>query len=104
MEQLLELLKDGHARTTLMLAIELKTTPEDIKRKLEFMENMGIIKRVPIAKASCQGSCSGCSGCGDGGDSKTNGKTKKSKESCGPSCMPDAEIMNMGEIWEVVKA
>ena len=45
MNELLNLLKDGHARTTLMLASELHTTPADIRRKLEFLENAGIIKR-----------------------------------------------------------
>ena len=44
MNELLNLLKDGHARTTLMLASELHTTPADIRRKLEFLENAGIIK------------------------------------------------------------
>ena len=34
MNELLNLLKDGHARTTLMLAQELHTTPADIRRKL----------------------------------------------------------------------
>ena len=46
MNELLNLLKDGHARTTLMLASELHTTQADIRRKLEFLENAGIIKRI----------------------------------------------------------
>ena len=46
MNELLNLLRDGHARTTLMLASELHTTPADIRRKLEFLENAGIIKRI----------------------------------------------------------
>ena len=46
MEQLLELLKDGHARTTKLLAMELHTSEEDVSRQMEYLENMGIIKRV----------------------------------------------------------
>ncbi len=96
MDKLLELLKDGHARTTFMLAKELHTTSDDIKRKLEYMENMGIIKRVAIDMPSCSGSCSGCvsyDSCTVPSDEKVN---------C-PSCMPSQELLNMGEIWEVVK-
>ena len=51
MNELLNLLKDGHARTTLMLASELHTTPADIRRKLEFLENAGIIKRISFTAA-----------------------------------------------------
>ena len=49
MEALLDLLKDGNARTVDMLAIELDTTKIDIKRQLEFLERMGIIRRIPIS-------------------------------------------------------
>ena len=95
MDRLLNLLKDGHARTTVMLAAELNTTPADIRRKLEFMENMGIIKRVSMTAASCGGgSCGGCTGCSAEG--------KKGKSSCA-SCIPGAEMLNMGEMWEVVQ-
>ena len=95
MEKLLNLLKDGHARTTVMLAAELKTTPADIRRKLEFMENMGIIKRVSLTAAGCGGgSCGSCAGCGS--------EHPKGKAGC-PSCIPGAEMLNMGEMWEVVK-
>lgn len=98
MQKLLDLLKDGHARTTLMLASELHTTPADIRRKLEYMENMGIIKRVSLTSASYGGgSCGGCTGCSPDGK---NGKDGKSN--CA-SCIPGAEMLNMGEMWEVAK-
>ena len=97
MNELLNLLKDGHARTTLMLASELHTTPADIRRKLEFLENAGIIKRISFTAASCgSGSCTGCSpnaGNDPGG--------RKGKSGCS-GCIPGAELMNMGEMWEVV--
>ena len=97
MNELLNLLKDGHARTTLMLASELHTTPADIRRKLEFLENTGIIKRISFTAASCGGgSCSGCAGCGP------NVGGKKGKSGCA-GCIPGAELMNMGEMWEVVR-
>lgn len=92
MQKLLNLLKDGHARTTTMLAAELNTTPSDIRRKLEYMENMGIIRRVSLNAASCGSvSCSGCSSDQKGGKSGCAG------------CIPNVEILNMGEMWEVVK-
>ncbi len=91
MQELLNLLKDGHARTTHMLASELHTTPDDIRRKLEYMEHMGVIRRISLTSASCGGSCQGCSS-----DSK-NGKSACS------GCIPGAELLNMGEMWEVVK-
>ncbi|MCR5785639.1 MAG: DeoR family transcriptional regulator [Eubacterium sp.] len=73
MEELLELLKDGKTRTTQMLANELNTTENDIQRKLEFLENAGIIKREVVSAEQCSGGCGG--GCG---------------EKCGCSgCVPD---------------
>lgn len=95
MQKLLDLLKDGHARTTVMLACELHTTPEDIRRKLEYMERAGIIRRVSCAAASCGGEkCGSRAGCRGGG--------KKGNGSCA-GCMPEAALLNMGEMWEVVK-
>lgn len=92
MEELLVLLKDGHARTTIQLASELHTTPEDIRRKLEYLEMIGTIKRVIQNPASC-GGCTGCHGC-DGSESGHKGCL---------GCMPGGELLNMGEMWEVVK-
>ncbi len=87
MERLLSLLKDGHARTTDMLASELQTSPADIKRKLEYLERMHVIRRLSLApSASCGEGCKGC----EGGHSSCKG------------CLPDAGLLNMGEMWEVV--
>ncbi|MCR5499921.1 MAG: DeoR family transcriptional regulator [Acetatifactor sp.] len=91
MEELLKLLKDGHARTTVQLAVELKTSSEDVRRKLEYLEMVGVIRRISMTGSSCKG-CSGCSGEGRGAG----------KGSCS-GCMPDADILNMGDMWEVIE-
>ncbi|MBR1753010.1 MAG: Lrp/AsnC family transcriptional regulator [Ruminococcus sp.] len=83
MNELLELLKDGHARSLEMLAIELDTTVEDIKRRIEYLERMNIIRRVSLGVPGC-GTCSGCEG------SRCEG------------CMPQGGFRNMGEMWEIV--
>ncbi len=63
MEALLNLLKDGNARTVDTLAIELDTSKSDVKRQLEFLERMGVIKRIPI-----------CVGCAPEGGFKNMGE------------------------------
>ena len=83
MRELIELLRDGHARTTKLLAIELKTSEEDVKRQIEYHTNIGVIKKVDM---SC--GCGGASGSG-------------SCNSCS-SCLPDGGFKNMGEMYEVV--
>lgn len=86
MNDLMKLLQDGHARTIDMLAQELGTSRVDVERSIEFLENIGKIKRVVTLGPHC-GNCSGCS-------SKGKGKA------CG-SCVPDGGFKNMGEMWEV---
>lgn len=88
MERLLELLKDGHARTIELLALELDTDVEDVKRQIEYLENMGIIKRVNLQAAGCKG-CSGCSQKGHPDTAVCKG------------CLPEGGFKNMGEMWEV---
>ena len=83
MQRLLDLLKDGRARSVEMLAIELETTTDDITRKLEYLERMNIIRRVETSAPSC-GSCGGCEG----------GKCA--------GCMPEDGFRNMGVMWEVI--
>ncbi len=78
MESLLELLKDGHARTIELLAMELDTDVEDVKRQIEYLEHMGIIRRVNVS----------CCSKGCGGD-------------CG-ECAPKDGFKNMGEMYEIV--
>ncbi len=87
MEELLELLKDGHARTLEQLACELNTDTEDIKRMLEYLENMRIIKRTfnPTCGA---GKCSECAL--HSGNAPCKG------------CLPEGGFKNMGEMWEVI--
>ena len=90
----------GGAKFSWMLASELHTTPADIRRKLEFLENAGIIKRISFTAASCGGgSCSSCTGCSPNAGNDPGGR--KGKSSCS-GCIPGAELMNMGEMWEVV--
>jgi len=88
MEQLLDLLKDGHARTREMLAIELHTSTEDIDRQLEFLENVGIIKKVNFSMEPC--TCNNCTSCKEGETHTCSG------------CLPDGGFKNMGIMWEVV--
>lgn len=90
MGRLLELLKDGNSRTTEILAKELGTTTEDVSRKMEYLERIGVIKRVvqPFENKGC-GACSSCSGC-EGGAAACKG------------CIPQNAAVNMGELWEVV--
>ena len=92
MNELLNLLKDGHARTTLMLASELHTTP--------FLENAGIIKRISFTASCGGGSCSSCTGGSPNAENDPDGR--KGKSGCS-GCIPGAELMNMGEMWEVVR-
>ncbi len=86
MQKLLELLKDGRSRTVEMLAAELGTSADDIRRQLEYLGRIGAVRKVASPSGKSCGSCSGCDG---GGGCK--------------GCMPDNAEANMGEIWEVTK-
>jgi ligand-binding sensor protein len=90
MEELIELLKDGHARSVELLAMELKTDTDDVRRKLEYLEYTGVIKRVNLQVRKCA-SCNGCSGNGESGCETCKG------------CLPEGGFKNMGEMWEVVR-
>ena len=86
MNELLELLKDGNSRTVDILAAELGTTPDDISRQLEYLERIGMIRKVSFSvPKTCGGSCSGCNAAECKG------------------CMPKNASVNMGEMWEVVR-
>jgi hypothetical protein len=89
MERLLELLRDGHARTFELLALELNTDVADVRRQIEYLENMGIIKKVSLQVKGCEG-CASCSG-----------KDKNGQTPC-KGCLPDDGFKNMGSMWEVV--
>lgn len=88
MEELLNLLTDGRSRTIEMLANELGTTNEDILRKIDFLEQSKIIRRVATSYSK---KCAGCSHCGNCGS-----------QACA-ACMPKGGFKNMGIIWEVIK-
>ena len=79
MKELLELLSDGNARTVRLLAIELGTSVEDVKRQIEYLTNIGVIKKVDMS-LGCGGNCGSCA-----------------------SCLPQGGFKNMGEMYEVCK-
>ncbi len=87
MEELLELLKDGHARTIELLAAELDTDTDDIRRRIEYLENIGVIKRS-FAPSCGSGKCSECA-------------LHSGPAPC-KGCLPEGGFKNMGEMWEVV--
>ncbi|MBR6308862.1 MAG: DeoR family transcriptional regulator [Lachnospiraceae bacterium] len=91
MEELIKLLNDGKSRTIEMLAIELNTSTDKVKRDIEFLERTGVVKRIVFSGTHTSGtSCNGCTGCGTGG------------KTCA-GCMPEGGFQNMGVMWEVVK-
>ncbi len=87
MEELLKLLKDGHARTVEMLAQHLGTDTKDVLRQIEYLENAGMIRKVLLDQVSC----SGCTGCGSADGAKA----------C-KGCLPEGGFKNMGQMWEVI--
>ena len=48
MEEILELLRDGKARSLKELCEELELSESDIKRTLEFLEHNGLVNRVGL--------------------------------------------------------
>jgi DNA-binding Lrp family transcriptional regulator len=55
MDELIELLKDGKSRTPEMLAEELNTSVEKVKRDIDFLEHAGVIKRIVFSGAQNAG-------------------------------------------------
>ncbi len=78
MRELIEVLSDGHARTERLLAMELHTTVEDVKRQIEYLEHMGMIRRIDVS----------CCSMGCGGDCS--------------KCAPKGGFKNMGAMYEIV--
>ncbi len=89
MTSLLDMLKDGNARSVEIMASELDTSVDDIERMLEYMENTGVLKRTVLGQVGCA-DCASCSSCA----------TKGTGSAC-KGCMPDKGFQNMGVIWEV---
>ena len=90
MEELIELLKGCNTRTIEELALLLETSVDDVRRKLEYLENTGIIRNnsLLLHDKGC-GSCQGCNKC--------SGSFAACK-----GCMPPDVDINMGQVWEVV--
>lgn len=113
MEKLLSLLKDGRSRPVELIAAELGTSVEDVRRKIEFLERAGAIRRVS-QEAAAAGACTGCSGCQHGkaahgrnnACSSCSDKHGKAAHGSGQphcaGCMPEGGFKNMGVMWEVV--
>ena len=87
MQKLLELLKDGKSRTIEMLAAEMSVSTDQVKRDLEYLERMGVIRKTGYNQANGH-DCSTCGGCTDGQKCK--------------SCAPEGGFKNMGSMWEVL--
>ena len=45
MTELLDLLKDGRARSVEELALSLRTNVEDVRRRMEYLEHAGYLRR-----------------------------------------------------------
>jgi hypothetical protein len=96
MQSLLDLLKDGRSRPLESIAAELGTSTEDVRRKIEFLEQAGAIRRVSQDTTAASGACAGCSGCQHGKAGHGSGQPH-----CA-GCMPEGGFKNMGVMWEVV--
>lgn len=92
MQVLLSKIKNGEARSTAMLAEEMNTTVEDVTRTLEYLERIGVLRKMELGKFECGGSCSSCSGC--------SGSSGKEKGPC-KGCIPEQGFEHMGVLWEV---
>ena len=63
MTALLARMADGRAYSVEELAVLLNTTPDDVKRQMEFLERTGYLRRT----TACGHDCSGCSAHCQGG-------------------------------------
>ena len=59
MTELLDLLKDGRARSVEELALSLRTNVEDVRRRMEYLEHAGYLRRVGSCGHSCSSHCGG---------------------------------------------
>ena len=60
--ELLHLLQDGNSHNVQELADLLHEDTDSIVRKLEYLEQQGYIRKVPLA-GNCNHHCIGCHGC-----------------------------------------
>ncbi len=70
-----------------MLAAEMSVSTDQVKRDLEYLERMGVIRKIGYNQANGH-DCSTCGGCTDGQKCK--------------SCAPEGGFKNMGSMWEVL--
>ena len=70
-----------------MLAAEMSVSTDQVKRDLEYLERMGVIRKTGYNQANGH-DCSTCGGCTDGQKCK--------------SCAPEGGFKNMGSMWEVL--
>ncbi len=70
-----------------MLAAEMSVSTDQVKRDLEYLERMGVIRKTGYNQANGH-DCSTCGGCTDGQKCK--------------SCAPEGGFKNMGNMWEVL--
>ena len=68
-----------------MIATELNKSVDQIERDIEFLERMGVIRRIEFSMC---GSCSGCS-------------SWEGPKTC-PGCTPEGGFKNMGVMWEII--
>ena len=62
MTKLLELLAEGRAYSVEDLAAALDTTPQEVKRQMEFLERTGYLHRVCACGHDCKGCSAHCGG------------------------------------------
>lgn len=64
--QLLALLNEGNALSITELAQRLKISEGAVRAQMEYLERLGMLRRVSVEGgcSSCSGSCRGCRGCG----------------------------------------
>ena len=102
MEKLLSLLKDGRSRPVELIASELGTSVADVRRKIEFLERAGAIRRIPSVSGGHGGGCTGCSGCSGCSAGCSSGHSGTAQGTACSGCMPEGGFKNMGAMWEVI--
>lgn len=71
MTQLLDLLDEGHAFSLTELAQRLQTNEDTVKAQMEYLERLGLLRKVN-AEFGCK-DCSGGCGCGSCGEKAPRG-------------------------------
>lgn len=61
MRDLLKLMEDGRSRSVKELAVLFKTNEEDIRRRMEYLEHGGYLRKISGCGQKCGGCSSNCS-------------------------------------------